>query len=143
MEREVSDVVKLSATLILIAAVITLVWLTVAVGNTVKSDSYIEASSVETAIENSQLNSLKYKTDLIIPKAAIYNLLYQEEQNIVQVKYDKVVYTFKNDLWVASDNSKSYRFIQDIISSGLSGKAALNVHQNSSGTYEVIIDSIK
>ena len=75
MEREVSLTVEISVALVAICAVISIIWFTVYLGNDVANQSSETASEIVATMESTVLEELSSKNEVIMPSAAIYNVL--------------------------------------------------------------------
>lgn len=148
MEREVSSVARLGVMLIAMAALISIVWVTVRMGNSVKADTYENASKLRTTVETTQLKSLNGKDDVVVPKAAAYNLVNQEKNNISVLEYtdeygNKTVVEFGNDYWEATGAiNGQYLSIEDILEDRMQGKARVFVNKTETDTYKIAIEAL-
>jgi len=75
MEREVSLTVEISVALVAICAVISIIWFTVYLGNDVANQASETGSDIVATMESSVLEELSGKNEVIMPSAAIYNVL--------------------------------------------------------------------
>lgn len=157
MEREVSDSIKISITLLLMAALISIVWFTVRIGNNIKNDTFESSSNLAANMESSQLNSIKYKEGLVVPKVSVYNLINQESSVVTKVIYitstkngDKYELTYNGEKWEAELGGikYTYSFAQDILADtrfngGLTGRSEVYAEPNGDNTYTVSVTDIK
>jgi hypothetical protein len=148
MEREVSTFVKISVTMILLAALITIVMVTVDIGLSVGDSASEEGTRINNSIMSSELKSLAYIEDLVLPKAAAYNLLAQENKYVSKLIYTgdegTSTITYGENSWVSKGvTNKSYNFLQDVLAEDLTGKVKLYVENNTDGTYTVTVTKVK
>lgn len=148
MEREVSSVARLGVMLVAIAALLSIVWVTIMMGNQISGGAYEEAAKLQANLEQTQLKSLNNKDAIAIPKAAIYNLLAQSSANIAKLEYTDdlggvTVVTPGPDKWEATGAlSGSYLAIEDVLENELIGKALIYVEKSSDESYIVQVTSI-
>lgn len=153
MDKEVSNVVHLSVTLMLLSALITLVMYTVNVGNNFKSESAEKMVSIASDTSTGQLNSLAGGETKVMPKASIYYILSKEYVGI-----NSLYYTFKNTEGIIvggwyTRNKNGYWAVEGVAESkyvyispeniinenSLDGKVSVIVERVSSGIFNIII----
>ena len=148
MEREVSSVARLAVMLVSIAALLGIVWVTLVMGNRLKFGAYEEAAMMQTNIEQTQIKSVCDKDKIIIPKAAIYNLVAQSSSSISYMEYtdsDGMLTIVKpgNKYWEAEGSlAGNYLAIEDVLEGEMTGKAKLLVEKDGKGTYKVTIQAV-
>lgn len=148
MEREVSSALSIGITLIAIAALISIVWVTVMIGNSVKVDAYNEGAEIQSKIQSSQLSSIKYVEGIVIPKAAAYNLLTQENQYVSKLHYtdeygNESLVEFGDRTWASTGSIvKKFASLQDILALDMTGKVDIYVEPASDDTFEVHVTDI-
>ena len=154
MEREVGDSIQIGIMLILVSILISIVWFTVSLGLRVETTTESRYTNITESINNSQLNSLKYQSDVIMPKAAIYGIVARESELIYGMRYtfpDAKVYEIskKDDVWQCKNGGVtilSRRFLQDILSdkatNQVTGKVSVEVTTNDTGLYFISIKEI-
>lgn len=167
MEREVGDSLQIGITLIILAALISIIWVTVSIGNGLKVSNYDKATSITTSINSSQLNSIKYNDSIIAPKISAYNLVSQESAMITSLVYKynfdgirtRTVTMGTDSKWIAKGSiaDKQYALLQDILvaegskrlnedgtvqSDKLTGKVSIYVEQNEDTTFKVTITDL-
>lgn len=124
MEKEISTSVHISVALILISAVCGIVIYTIIVGNQMKQEAIDKATDMQVGVSTSQLSSLAGTTK-IIPKAAAFAIIVQEEQGIRKLTYN----TIESDPFdPARELAKS-----------LDGKVEITVSKVEKGYYDIII----
>lgn len=148
MEREVSSALSIGITLIAVAALISIVWVTVLIGNNIKVSAYNEGSELQSRIQSSQLSSLKYIEGTVMPKAAIYNLLTQENQYISKLNYtdefgNASVVKFGTKTWQSTGSIvQNFASLQDILALDMTGKSEIYVEPAGDDTFEVSVTDI-
>lgn len=75
MDREVSLTVEISVALVAICAVISIIWFTVYLGNDVANQASETGSDIVATMESSVLEELSGEDEIIMPSAAVYNVL--------------------------------------------------------------------
>lgn len=149
MEREVSSAMSIGITLVALAALISVIWVTVLIGNSVKVDAYNEANDIASNIASSQMYSIKYKEDIVMPKAAAYSLLTLESNYVSELKYTDIsgnssIVIYSNDSWKSSGYiNKNLTSLQDILTNNMTGKVELYVEPLGDDTFTVEITDIK
>ena len=151
MHQETSDALRISIMLILAAALISVVWYTVVIGSDVKISAYEKGIEIAEDLSGSQLDSIKYQENLVMPKAAIYNLISQEYRSVNSIKYTDLTsnttyVAFGASKWEARNAAngagtllKEYNFPQDILSEQLSGKSMIYVEPAPNNTFDIVI----
>lgn len=152
MEREASSMLSISIMMLALAALIGIVWYTVYIGNVAKGDAYTAGVKFRNSVAASQLSSIMYKEDIVVPKAAAFNLITQENEHISSLIYVESTgnttttwtVSFGKDCWEAKSGSKvkKYAYLQDILSEKLGGKVEMYVEPYNS-TYVITITDIK
>ena len=152
MHQETSDALRISIMLILAAALISMVWYTVVIGNNVKVSSYEKGIEIAQDLSGSQLDSIKYIEDLVMPKAAVYNLISQEYKCVNSISYtgldNKTTYVqFGSSKWEAKDAFgtviNEFNFPQDVLAEHLSGKSMIYVEPAKNNTFNIKITDMK
>ena len=85
MEREISVAVEIGVTLIALSVVISIIWFTVYLGNTMANDVTIEASDIVASNEVGSLEEL-CDTNTVMPTSAVYSLLRTYSSNIPEYR---------------------------------------------------------
>lgn len=149
MEYEVGAATRLGVMLIAIAALISIVWVTVKMGNGIKNESFNEADHIQTSVEQSQLRSLQYKEDVIIPKAAVYNLVAQCSNNIDKLVYTddtgaETTVTFGESRWEATGKiNGQFLAIEDVLENEMVGKAKVYVEKSGTDAFKVTVETVE
>lgn len=148
MENEVSSVSRIAVMLVSMAILISIVWVTVGIGNRIKGDSYNKASSITEGIESSQIKSLAINGETLMPKAAAYALLNQSDKVVVRLEYTDpngvlTTVTPGNTDWTATGGkSGTYTSISDVLKDEIHGKAKVTVQEYGDALYKVSIISV-
>ena len=149
MEHEVSSAVRLGVMLIAVSAVLGIVMVTVIIGLGIGNSASIKATSVSDSVGSAQLRSLSGREDIIMPKAAAYALIAQEEGHIVDLTLVDTtggttrVTTNKTGKWQALGViTGEFVSAQDSFGDKLSGKVKVEVTkaENDSGYSIVLTD---
>lgn len=148
MEREVSSALSIGITLIAIAALISIVWVTVIIGNSVSVNAYNEGSKIQSKIQSSQLNSIRYEEEIVVPKAAAYNLLTQEDRYVSKLHFtdefgNQSIVKFGESSWESTGSIvKKFTSLQDILALDMTGKVEIYVEPAGNDTFEVYVTDI-
>lgn len=143
MEREVGQAASIAITLLAISALISIVWVTLVIGNSVKINAADEGNKIRNNMATSQLKSLKNTENTIIPLAAAYNLISQESGVVNSLTItDKAGYTsyvnFVEGKWVLSGaRTGSFMSLESVIADDISGKVEIEVIQSEADTFDV------
>ncbi len=157
MDKEVGYSVHLAVALLSLAALLSVVAVTIYIGNGAKNDVVEEATRVQTSLETGQLRSLSDGSTVVISKASIYYILSKENNGVKSLKYTvkttgtkiPVTYTVNSKGFWSQNGSSSagvsqYIFAADILAKkyNLEGKVRVTVTKESisSTSYDVIID---
>lgn len=131
MEREVSIVVEIGVGLIALAALISIIWFTIYLGNDIADNVAIEASELSSDVSVGELDELCDEEN-IMPAASVYGLIRM---------YNAYVPEF-----VCMYCDKDINAVQDIsgntapcILNHLSGKVNLQVERTDYGWYRFIV----
>ena len=152
MEKEVSSVTRLGIMLIAMSALIGLVWVTVKIGVSFGDNQYKMGANVVNSAESSQIKSLCGKENVIMPTAAIYNMIAQESSSVSKlIKFDKngtkeYEITYSDDNWVLRYRngapSEYYSTIEGKLEKDLTGRQKIAVDLGTDDTYVVTLTSI-
>lgn len=132
MEREVSLTVEISVALVAICAVISIIWFTVYLGNDVANQSSETASEIVATMESTVLEELSGKNEVIMPSAAIYNVLRT---------YSNAVPEFVCE--ICGEDPVDLSLKNPCIITHLTGKVHVLVKDRIYGGYKVIISDEK
>lgn len=155
MEREVASVVYLGITLIGIAALLSIVIVTVSIGRNTEAEFHEEASEIITTTETTQLKSLSMSDKKVLPLAGIYSVVSKEYTAIKSITFNrtdgsKITIAPGSNGWVATTTYKSggasvatYNFPQDYFADKLNGKAEITSTKDLTySSYELVIEEI-
>ena len=149
MESEVSDSVKLAVMLVAVSALISIVWFTVSMGNNLKINSYNELSKIESGMKICQVASLNHKDPVVMPKAAVYNILAKESAAIKSVQYTDIDgkvsnIEYKNDCWQSTGEINcEYALLYEMVENDLRGKAEVYTEKVDAESYIMYIQDLK
>ena len=132
MDREVSLTVEISVALVAICAVISIIWFTVYLGNDVANQSSETASDIVATMESTVLEELVGEDEVIMPSAAIYNVL-KTYGNAVPELYCEICGGDAVDLTTSNP----------CVIKHLSGKVHVLVLHRTYGGYRVIVSDSK
>lgn len=156
MEREVASTIYLTITLVAIAALISIVFVTVIVGKEAQSEFYIDSSDLVDSTKTSQLSSLYFSDKKVMPTAAVYAILSKEYEGVKSITFYKKLGTGATATWVETtvkpDNggwavsggeTGVYTFPQDFLCDKLEGKVEVSVNYDSAyATYDIIMKEL-
>ena len=129
MEREISVAVEIGVTLIALSVVISIIWFTVYLGNTMANDVTIEASDIVASNEVGSLEEL-CDTNTVMPTSAVYSLLRTYSSNIPEYRCNFHSTPTELDL----TETQVACILQH-----MTGKVSLEVQRTDGGWYRVII----
>lgn len=139
MEKEVSSAIELSVTLIALTLVVTLIIFTVTMGGSIREESYAEAVTISSSLENDTLEELADNFITEMPAVTAYNLILQNPEYIAH--YECTYCEAKTGVKTHGFNPNTKDGI--CLKTHLQGKVNLIVNKVAPGTYYVAIHSTK
>lgn len=85
MEREVSSMSHLAVAMVSVSLVLSLVWFTIFLGDSIRADAYAKAVDIQEGITSGNLQTLTY-TPSDMPAAAAYSIIESNFNNIQSSK---------------------------------------------------------
>ena len=131
MEREVSIVVEIGVGLIALAALISIIWFTIYLGNDLADDVAIEASELTSDVTVGELEELCNEEN-IMPAASVYGLIRMYNAYVPEF----ICMYCDNDINAIQDISGN---TAPCILNHLSGKVNLQVERTDYGWYRFIV----
>lgn len=137
MEREVSTITMLGVAMCMLAALLSIVMVTVSIGNYIKASAYEEFDGVQVKMESGALKEL-VNTDKEMSVAAVFGIMQNSEDYIESITY-KIRYDSNGDGVIGDTDA----YVDDI-QKHLSGRCRLEVeHVESSGMYRLTLHQTK
>ena len=125
MEREVSTAMTLGVSMCTLAIVLSIVFLTVSIGNEIKSNTYNKAVDMQVKTESGTLSNLRGK-DTELSMAAVFGIIQNTEGYIGKIDISRIEPSYAN-----KSVTECTRYIQ----SHLSGRVRLAVNFNTEYSY--------